>query len=564
MKSTNEFTDNKGQIFGIDLGTSNSVISVIRKDKYGNINSIPIVDAVTNTAIIPSFVELNKDNTFNVGRDAYLNRDRDNVAYSFKRNMGTHKRATLVNGNLTRKMTSVELSTQVLLKLKEIAEKSFGEGVVEDVVITVPAYFNDKQRTQTILAGEAAGLNVISLISEPTAAIYNYIHTMGDKLDEDDLIVVYDLGGGTFDVSKAFIDLGDGERNLSINIEKTAGDNKLGGDDIDEYIYDIIILRAQSEFLKELGIPKLKSMITNHEKELILKEIEKIKIKDLKGATITLKKNIDGVDYDIKIKINEDDIRMAYANIYNETKEKLDNLQTRNFEATKICLVGGATKSRFLIEFLERDYPGVVIYRDSDPDLAVSQGAARHHYNIVGDKKLLTLYDVISLPIGIEVDGYNFERIISKDEALPAKKYKDFTPNAPNQKEMRLKIFQGEGKLTEDNIYLGDLIIDNLPQSYDLDTYVCRVQLSCDLNGILSIKAKTRDNMVEKQLQLSTISKQDVGSKISKEMKYANILLSRGYKSLLENESVRGPLEALKKDPTNKDLQEALKLSIKG
>lgn len=499
--------------FGIDLGTTNSAISVVTSGVK------PEIISCGDKNTIPSCVMWNGGDNFIVGEEAYDNFEKPNVAHSFKKLMGSDEKVELEYNGEKRLFSPEELSAEVLKKLCVIAEPLYGK--VEDVVITVPAYFTDDQVTATRKAGELAGLNVISTFREPVASALVYINEYADKIKDVERMMVYDLGGGTFDVSIVdvhksvdFSDIdelygfsakpdSDGDSaGITLNVKGKYGDMKLGGDDIDNYLLEIML-----EKIERLGYDA--DELTPSCKRELLHFCEEFKksqnsLKVVKKSPIYFK---DGTSVkNLDIDLDADDLQKAVYTVYRRTQseEARDIIEEASQgKLDSILLIGGSTKSKYIEGFLRMNYPGVPINKSLSPDEAVCLGAGLQAHRLLHGNNGVTLNDVLPLPIGVLANG-RISKILPKDVRVPAIASKKYLTQVDDQEILHVDVYQGTSLFPEDSHHLGRLVIDDLPKG-KAGSFPITVQLVVNFDGVLScdviIKGKKRS------LQLTNVYK---------------------------------------------------------
>lgn len=474
----------KSVCFGIDLGTTNSCISMMKSN-----TTIPTVIPLDDGLTIPSCVMLNEDGSLTVGKEAYEHRFEQSTIYSVKRLMGSASKVTLRNGDREVVLTPEEVSAEILKAIVVQAEKTVGKDIVKDVTITVPAHFNDTQRRATRRAGELAGLNVVGIINEPTSAglLYGL-----DNAKSNQTILVYDLGGGTFDVSilrvtkelRQFpmlgINVNEEYNKTAINIIANEGDVKLGGDDIDNAVMDYVLddLTVQSG----LSPNKIKELISTRGLEELKLRLEKAK-KAKQGLILY---NLDGKEYTVKL--SGDKYIKAYEPIFNRTYELVSQAMANAGIANidHIVLVGGSTKSDIIRDMLKDKFPHINIMNTFEPDLSVALGASISSATSLGLSSAATITDVVPMSIGILSTDENgntiFTKMLKKDTQLPCSAIKTFSI-LDTTKDVMLNIMQGESKHNIDSLVsIGKLILgSDKYQANELN-----VLFRCDLNGVLS------------------------------------------------------------------------------
>lgn len=497
--------------YGIDLGTTNSAISVLPS---GKIPSIIELDEKAHT--LPSCVTWDSDtDTFIVGRESYEKRYQENTIYSVKRLMGTDEKIILKDKGKTRIMTPAEVSAEILKELCRQASKTYGK--IEDVVITVPAYFNNKQLEDTRKAGELAGLNVLSTLREPTSAslVYN-----NDDSEKDSLILVYDLGGGTFDTSLekishktksnvldliyGFENKVDGEEsgNTIISVLKTEGDSRLGGDDIDREMFKLV-----SREIESMGIDL--DLMPLDVKETIILKLEKFKKSGIGFYDMSLDyTDLNGNRIDTYVPVYETFFLDAANAVYKKTK-KLVDLVLSGVEISSldsIVLVGGSTKSEAIRSLLKRDFPNTKIDCALNPDESVALGAAIQANRLKYGDSSVQVFDVLPLAIGVLSDNI-VSKIINKNQAVPFSATRMFATTSDNQELVQIQIYQGNSTIKEECTYLGDLIIDDLPKA-KAGELVVYVNLAVNAEGILKCSVRVRDKI--RTITLTNLFKGDV------------------------------------------------------
>src|SRR3954449_5596523 len=473
------------KIIGIDLGTTNSCVAVL---EGGEPKIVPNPEGNRTTPSVIAF----KNGERQVGevakRQAITN---PNTIISIKRHMGTNYKVEIEG----KEFTPQELSAIILQYLKTYAEDYLGEPVTK-AVITVPAYFNDAERQATKDAGKIAGLEVERIINEPTAAALAYGL---DKTDEDETILVYDLGGGTFDVS--ILELGDGV----FEVKSTAGDNRLGGDDFDQVIIDFLV----DQFRKENGIDLSKDKMAV---QRLKDSAEKAK-KDLSGVTstqISLPFITAGEAGPLHLEVTlsrakfEELSSQLVERTMGPTRQALSDAVLSTSDIDRVILVGGSTRIPAVQEAIKKS-TGKEPHKGVNPDEVVAMGAAIQGVVITGDVKDVVLLDVTPLSLGIETMGGVFTKLIDRNTTIPTSKSQVFSTAADNQTAVDIHVLQGERPMANLNKTLGRFILDGIPPAPRGVPQV-EVTFDIDANGILDVKAKDRATSKEQQVRITASS----------------------------------------------------------
>ena len=492
------------KIIGIDLGTTNSCVAVMEGGE-----PVVIANAEGNRTT-PSVVAFSKTGERMVGqvakRQAVTNHDR--TVSSIKRHMGSDYRVTIDD----KKYTPQEISAMILQKLKADAEAYLG-GPVTEAVITVPAYFNDAQRQATKDAGKIAGLEVKRIINEPTAAALAY----GVDKESDQKIMVYDLGGGTFDVS--ILEIGDGV----IEVLATNGDTHLGGDDFDEEIIKYLI----AEFKKAEGIDLSNDKVAMQR----LKEAaEKAKI-ELSGVTTT-NINLPYITADAtgpkhldvtlsRAKFNELTARLVEATM-GPVRQAMADAGLSASDLNKVLLVGGSTRIPAVQEAV-KGITGKEGFKGINPDECVAVGAAIQGGVLGGDVKGLLLLDVTPLSLGIETMGGVFTKLIERNTTIPTKKSQIFSTAADNQPSVEVHVLQGEREMAAYNKTLGKFQLTGIAPA-PRGVPQIEVTFDIDANGIVNVSAKDLGTGAEQKITITAstnLSKEDIDKAVKEAEQYA-------------------------------------------
>ena len=458
------------KIIGIDLGTTNSCVSVL---EAGSPVVIPNPEGGRTTPSVVSFKKGERIVGDAAKRQALTNK---NTISSIKRLMGSGKKVEAED----KKYTPEEISAMILSYMKDYAESYLGEKV-DRAVITVPAYFNDSQRQATKNAGKIAGLTVERIINEPTAAALAYGL---DKQDKQQTILVYDLGGGTFDVS--ILELGDGV----FEVKSTNGNNKLGGDDFDEAIMDYLV----DEFKKENGVDLSKDKMAMQR----LKEVAEKAKKDLSGVTSTqisapfIAQGEDGGPLHLDMTLTrakfEDLIRDLVESTLDPVRKALKDAKLKKEDIDKVIFVGGSTRIPMVYDLIKKEL-GKEPSKEVNPDEVVSMGAAIQGGVLTGDVNDIVLLDVTPLSLGLETLGGVMTTLIPRTTTIPTSKKEVFSTAADNQPAVDIHILQGERPMAADNKTLGNFQLTGIPAA-PRGVPQIEVTFDIDANGIVNVTAK--------------------------------------------------------------------------
>ena len=480
------------KIIGIDLGTTNSCAAVL---EAGAPKVIPNPEGGRTTPSVVAFKKGERIVGESAKRQALTN---PNTVSSIKRLMGTKEKVELDG----KKYTPEEVSAMILGYIKDYCESYLGEKVTK-AVITVPAYFNDSQRQATKNAGKIAGLEVERIINEPTAAALAY----GLEKDEGQTVLVYDLGGGTFDVS--ILELGDGV----FEVKSTNGNNHLGGDDFDEKIIDYIV----EEFAKENNIDLRDDKMAMQR----LKEVAEKAKKDLSGMVTTqisapfITKNDDGeplhVDMELTRAKFEDLISDLVESTIEPVRKALKDAKMTKKDIDKVIFVGGSTRIPMVYDLITKEL-GQEPSREVNPDEVVAMGAAIQGGVLTGDVNDIVLLDVTPLSLGLETLGGVMTTLIPRNTTIPTSKSEVFSTAADNQPAVDIHVLQGERSMAADNKTLGRFQLGNIPPA-PRGVPQIEVTFDIDANGIVNVSAKDLGTGKEQSITITsntTLSDEEV------------------------------------------------------
>jgi molecular chaperone DnaK len=494
------------KVLGIDLGTSNSCVSIVVKKK-----AIVIPDKA-GTLIHPSIVHFRNDGSVTVGKEAkkWTIQDSAHTVFCSKRLIGrkyfsqeVKKSKALMPYNIVegpnqsveisidnKQYSLQEISAMILRKMKSIAENYIGEEITK-AVVTVPAYFNDNQRAATIDAGQIAGLDVLRIINEPTAAALCY----GYGKSGQQKVVVYDLGGGTFDVS--VLELGNGV----FEVISTAGDTFLGGEDFDDRIVDWV----SSEFRKknDFDLFENKTILQGLREKAEAARIA-LNTKDSHPITLDTIQTADGKTISFSIDLTRKNFYELVGDLMQRTLQVCDEAVQKAHLSLKdidgVILVGGPTRMPIVKEFV-KTYFQKEPKTDIDPDQVVAMGAAIQGSALVGETSDVVLVDLTPLSLGIEISGGLVQRIIDINTPLPVDHTKTFTTVVDDQQSVKIRVFQGEAQKASENELLGEFTLDGLPRG-SAGSVSVEVTFEIDTNGVLNVTAKNPDSGKQQTVRL--------------------------------------------------------------
>jgi molecular chaperone DnaK len=481
-----------GRAVGIDLGTTNSAVAVLEGGEP------QIIANAEGGRTTPSVVSFAKNGEILVGevakRQAVTNVER--TIRSVKRHMGTDWTTPEIDG---KRYTPQEISARILMKLKRDAESYLGEDVT-DAVITVPAYFDDSQRQATKEAGEIAGLNVLRIINEPTAAALAYGL---DKGKEDELILVFDLGGGTFDVSLLEVGKDPEDGFSTIQVRATHGDNNLGGDDWDNRIVQHLLTTVRNQTGVDLSNDKIAMQRLRDAAEQAKKELSSSTSTSINLQYLSMGENG-------PIHLDEQLTRAQFEAMTSDLLERtkapfhqvIEDAGIKVSDIDHVILVGGSTRMPAVADVVRELTGGKEPNKGVNPDEVVAVGASLQAGVLKGERKDVLLIDVTPLSLGIETQGGIFTKLIERNTAIPTRRSEVFTTASDNQPSVDIQVYQGERDIAKHNKLLGNFVLTGIPPA-PRGVPQIEVTFDIDANGIVHVSAKDRATGKEQSMTIS-------------------------------------------------------------